>query len=331
VIHPSHDEPGWPELRAETVRLLRRAWRRPIVVTVAALACVASGLGLAAMRPLRARTAVVLRMTATDPTRPLGATWNSRALRGHVTEVVFSQQALRGVIRRHELYGFGMDGFDATAAIATLRERTTVEVAPNRMSALLPAAERPLSAYVRIAFDDANPERGRAVARELGRLVAATGHTQLREDARTAVFAHEVTAAGVRGLLGRLRVDEARARAVRGASLQDAVRAMEERMEREDQALGQARARLEAARSEDPRALDIDLLVPPTPAPAPRFGKRMGLVAIAATLLSLPLAALAVGAFDRGIYGTADVSRLGFPCLGRLPRRHGPGAGEEAA
>src|SRR5262245_3358706 len=163
-------EPGWTACWAEAVRLARRARRHmPLVGALAILAAVGA-LGAAARRPLRTRATVVLRLTETGGGGLGRIGGGDRALRGYVTEVAFTSARLRALAAR---LGTPIGG--SAAAVASLRARITVEVVQNHALALIPPAERPRSAHVRISYDDVDPGRARAMARELGNLLAATG------------------------------------------------------------------------------------------------------------------------------------------------------------
>src|SRR5262245_29603034 len=154
-------EPGAGTFLYETVRLVRRARRRPgAVLALTALAAVVTATMITFRSP-PVRATVVLRMTETEP-GATGIGWTGRALRGYVTEVALSRRRLRDVIDEQRLTSSA--GFAPATALATLQERITVEVIWNQAIALLPPEDRPRSAHVRISFEDKDPERALAVA-----------------------------------------------------------------------------------------------------------------------------------------------------------------------
>ncbi len=296
---------------AQSQRLLRRARRRPLAVGALAMLVTLAAAGLIARRPARHRAAVTLRFTDTDPKSRID--FGDRALRGHVTEVAFSQSRLVRVAEGHGLLGNG----DPSIAVSELRERITVEVIRNRSIALLPPAERPRSAHVRIAFDDADPVRARAVALDLARLVAASGHGQRRQMALAVQQQAQVTAAAARISLRRLRAEAARDRLAGDAEhrpLAAAISAAETRLADAEQGMRTTDLRMRG----DGPALEIEVLEPPPARPAPQPGRRAALAAVMAALAALPITALLVGAFDPRLYDGDDVRHLGLSCLGHI-------------
>jgi hypothetical protein len=316
-------EPGWADIGRQASRLARRARRRPALVAACTLAATAAVVTVVARRPMRPRVAVVLRMTETQPgvTR-LG--WTDRALRGYVTEVAFSQARLRELIRRRHLFrsAIAQEGMDG--AVALLRDRITVEVVQNHVIALIPPRDRPHSAHVRIAFEDADPVRGLEVAKDLGRLVESTGEAQRRADLAATLHRWQAGAERSRAEIRELRTQAAvlavaapndAAAAARLQSLREALRIAEARLDREEQSRIAARLALHAEVASG--ALEIELLPPPPPPPEPRRAVRCAAAGAAGLAFALPITVLLIGAFDRRVYLPEDLRDLGLRYLGR--------------
>jgi hypothetical protein len=323
-------DPSWAAFRAHSGRLFRRARRHvSLVFGLVALATLGA-LGLAALRPVRQSATVVLRMTE-DVKAPMRLAWNDRALRGYVSEVAFSQTQLLGVIERNRMFRNMPGRFDPILAVELLRERITVEVVQNHAIALVERDNRPRSAHVRIRYEDGDPARAVRVARELGELVVATGRGQQRQQTETSAALARADRDAARGALERLRLQatssaDFMAVPVRSLAempgLGDSVRQAQARLDRAEETLAQAERRLRGDADTDGSAESGGLhiqLVDTIPAPPPwPVGKKLAVVAAAASVFCFPLAALMVGAWDRRIYAAEDVRLLGVRCLGHL-------------
>jgi hypothetical protein len=315
-------DPSWAALRVHTGRLFRRArhhlW---MVFGMAALATLAA-LGVAARRPHRQTATVVLRMTE-DVKAPERMPWNDRALRGYVNEVALSQTALLALIDRHRMFRDKPGRFDPIQAVETLRDRIVVEVVQNHAIALVRRDSRPRSAHIRIKYQDGNPVRAVVIARELGELVVATGRRQQQQQAEAALRMANAEVEAARANLDDLRLQAGasslafRARSSRDVpGMADVFRLGQGRLDRAEENLDRARQRLQG--DFDDSALYIELLeIVPAPPPWP-VAKKLAVVAVAASLVCLPLAALLVGAWDRRIYAIEDLRHLGVRCLGHL-------------
>lgn len=322
-------EPGSSALAWETRRLWRRACRRGWLWAALCALIIIGALGATTRRPIRHTAKAVVRFTQTEPRNGSRTPWTDRSLRGYVTEVAFSQRRLLDIIERYRLDGGPGTPADPPLAISELREHIVVEVLQNRAISLLDPADRPRSAHVVIRFAHADRERARAVATDLARLVVATGQNQRRDDARQ--VADEAASAAENG---RVRVERLRRQAARLAqelaqtdaptaisAAREAVKAAETHQGRLEEArlMADLRLRAESERS----GLDITLLdAPPPRAPWP-LPRRLAAVGIGATVMALPICALLIGAFDRRVYMTDDLRRLGVPWLGHV---RGPGA-----
>jgi hypothetical protein len=319
-------DPSWAALSAHSGRLFRRArrhvWR---VLGLAALATLGV-LFMAARRPVRQTATVVLRMTE-DVKAPMRLPWNDKSLRGYVTEVALSQTGLLALIDRHRLFRVAPGSaqrIDPILAVELLRDRMNVEVVQNHAIALVPRDDRPRSAHVRISFQDSDPERAVKLARELGELVVATGRNQQAQQAQQAVLRASAEARAARGLVEGLLLQATspgmaafQARSSRDIpGLGDSLQLARARLDRAEEEL--ARAEQRARGESDQTALNVELLeTVPAPPPWPR-GKRLAVVAVTASLICFPLAALMVGAWDRRIYAVEDIRELGVRCLGHL-------------
>jgi hypothetical protein len=315
-------EPSAAAMRAESTRLFRRARRRPMWVLWLGAFVTFGAAAMAARKPVRQRATVVLRMTE-EARSQSQLSWTDKALRGYVNEVAFSNTALLNLIKQHKMFRSQAREFNAADALVQLRERIAVDVAQNHAIALLAPGDRPRSAHVRISYDDGNPPRAFAVAMDLGQLVVATGRGQQRRDAEVALKRASEEEAAARAALDQLRAEAASSvrLASRGQSgpsdipgLTQALRAARSRLDRAEADRVAANLRLDAPTG----ALDIELLgYAPSPPPWPR-ARKLAVVIGLTLLLSLPMAALLVGAFDRRIYAAEDVRRLGIPCLGHV-------------
>ncbi len=264
---------------------------------MAALAALGAAVapGLAAHRS-KPRVTVVLRVTDSDPAGARRTGFAHRALRGHITEVVLSQGRLSEVARRHAL------------AASDLRRRMTVEVIQNQAISLLPPAGRPRSAHVRIGIQDSDVHRAAAIALDLGRVAAATGHDRRRQEIEAALRRAELTAQEARSGLERALADPAQS-----SGSNAALARAQAREDRAFESLVGARLRHGGV-----GALEIDLLDPPAlPERRPQAAVAVGALT---AVLGLPLAALLVGAFDGRVHDARDAAGLGLVLLVSIPR-----------
>jgi hypothetical protein len=320
---PAAEEPSWAALGRHSGRLFRRARRHVRLVCGLAALATLGALGVAYRRPVRQRATVSLRLTEDAESSALP--WTDRALRGYVNEVALSQTQLARLIDRHHMFRQPGVKFDPIAAVATLRERIEVEVSQNHTISLIQRDNRPRSAYVHIKYDDGDPERVMVIARELGELMVEAGRSEQRRQAETAVRLATAEARAARAALQDLRAEATRAielapRQARSTEdipgLRDAVRLAQARLDRAEESVVNAGRRLRNQTFEG--GLDIQVLETVASPPPWGTGKRLGAVAVGASVICLPLAMLLVGAWDRRIYTAEDLRERGVRCLGHL-------------
>jgi hypothetical protein len=320
---PATEEPSWAALGRHSGRLFRRARRHVRLVSGLAALATLGVLVVAIRRPVRQRATVALRLTEDAESSALP--WTDRALRGYVNEVALSQTQLARLIDRHHMFRQAGVKFDPIAAVTTLRERIEVEVSQNHTISLIQRDNRPRSAYVRIKYDDGDPERALVIARELGELMVEAGRGEQRQQAETAVRLATAEARAARQVVADLRREATRtielapqqARSTADIpGLRDAVRLAETRLDRAEENVVIAGRRLRNQTFEG--GLDIALLETVADPPPWTTSKRLGALAAGASVICVPLTMLLVGAWDRRIYTAEDLRDRGVRCLGHL-------------
>jgi hypothetical protein len=298
------------------MRLSRRALARPLVTLAAALLLT----GLVVTREARKvrfyHSRVVFRVVGGDETP-------KRALRQLVQREVLSDETLLDLIKRHHID----DKLSPLDAVEYLRDdQIAMEIWRNP------------DTHVMLGFADRDPKLAYEIVCELMELVQArtANPAVARADrelqrardeegaAREALFA-------ARSSLARkeLTLLQARDRTRLVAEIEAGraqVAAGEQRLAQKEGASEAARALAQTARQQ--LSLRFEVVEPPRPQPLVADAwKRLLRLALLAFFLLLPLAALAVGAYDPTVRDAADLERLGIRPLGQVPGFPGDGVG----
>jgi hypothetical protein len=318
------DERRELQVGREVSRLARRAWRRPWLTGALGLTLFAVLLAVQVRKRSSYTATVRLMLTEGKGNEPARA---GRQVRRFVTDVALTSVRLTELVGRHQLGPeLGLEGARATSSLAVdlVRRRIGVEIADDHFLGPRYQGEGPRSARILVSFSSSRPERALAVARDLGAMVVAAEaagqigtlerrllHARQQADAQrraVALAAVQLAAASADGSLRGL-VD-------RGRGLQRTAEG-ERRLHEAQERVEEARLRLEAARLElGPRVQVVDRGEEPDHGLSP--GVRLARQIVLAALVSLPLAAILVGAYDRRIYDLEDLARAGFRGIAQL-------------
>jgi hypothetical protein len=306
-------EEGLPVVWRELRRLLHRAWARPLWTLGLTLAASALLLVREAQEERVYRTQVSFRVAG-------GEQLPAHTLREFVAGQIFDDDTLVDLMRRHGLGGTVLENKPQDALEWLREELLDVRVwhAP--------------AAHLEIGFRHRDPKLAYEAVCDLVELLAArTGNPavlaadrevqRLDEEAaavREQLFAARSGLSLKELVLLRARPGE-RPKLIAGI---DGLRAEAAGRERRLTALegdrDAARFRAQAARHQE--RLRFEVLEPPRPAPLrANPGRRLVKLGMLAFLLLLPLAAMAVGAYDPAVRDAGDLKRLGLRALGHVP------------
>jgi hypothetical protein len=316
-------EPGYFDLRKEVARLWSRARQRRkwVLLGAGALALLAT---LFTWRlPHKAQAHVSIRVTEVVDFRLPRSSWTDRELRSYVTDVAYTNQVLRGIYDR---YLRGQDRKkDPGRAVELLREQLEVQVVRNRIFTQMEGKTGPRSAHVLLKFAAPTTEQAVGVLQALVEPIIRTSAQRRRSEAAQEIQRASLSLVEAQRLLAELNhqafanagtpVRGARTSPVRLTALNEAIAEAQRRVERfaTDKDRAERRERSEKARP----GINFFIAEQGVRQPWPR-GTVVGGVALVVFLLSLPLAALVIGAFDPFIGSLEDIRRLGVPTLGRL-------------
>ena len=324
-------EPGLKEAAHEVQRVLRRAAARP-VVTLLATAVVVGLLSVMAVRKVTLhRARVILRVQERAFAGELALAFKGD-LANHIYEVVLSRARLLEVVERHKLYPSAHTLGD-DVAVSELRDALDVKEFRNYF--LIGRGDDNQFASVRIAISFTHPDYRVAadVVQDLAALVIEAEHQRRKTAiaaavqvadqavtlATTELEQRQTELASKRYLMVESEgADRARLQ-VEVVNLEQATRAYQALV---DQAqIQRERVALSAGAEERRLGVDVEvaqvILPPPPPASRTRF---LVVFAVLGLVMTLPLCAIAVGAFDSRVYDLEDVERLGLAGIGHVPR-----------
>jgi hypothetical protein len=328
-------EPGYFALRSEVARLWNRARRRRKWMLLGAGAAALVAALFTWRLPHKVQALVAIRVTEVVDFRLPRSTWTDRELRSYITDVAFTNEVLRGIYDR---YLRDQDRKrDASRAVELLREQLDVQVVRNRIVVQMEGKTGPRSAHVVLRFAAPTTEKAVGVLQALVDPIIRTSAQRRRSEAAQEIRRASLGLEEAQKLLVDLNqqavanagspVRGARTSPVRLTALNEAIAEAQRRVERfaADKEAAERRQRSEAARP----GINFHIAEQSVREPLPK-GAVVGGVALLVFLLSLPLAALVVGAFDPFIGSVEDIRRLGVPALGRLRHvrlRGGPQSG----
>jgi|GEM_PF-2533620 hypothetical protein len=307
-------------------RLLARSRCRPV-----ATACLAAGLALMifaaqARRPKLYEAEVGLLITE-GAFSPDGRPRPRGELRAFIKDVAFADARLDDLIAKRDLVR-RLGASDRAAALSRIRKLVKVHTWHDYFEGYRQRADPPRTARVTIGFSAPDPALALSVARDLGELVA---ETQTAHETQTLMAQID----GLRVAVGSASSESARqrdlleqaertlpARPDLGSLLR--VKQLARALESSEKAsrpiaaqLLEAQLHLRTAQQIGTRVQVVDPGIPPwhTPAKSERLVRQ----AVLASILSLPLAVILVGAFDPTIRDEQDLRRAGLRLLGRVP------------
>lgn len=325
------EEPGLRAMWRETMRLWRRALRRPLLVLAVPLAVSAWLAFTGARHKIPYSASVILVVTESDfdvrtTPRP------TRKLRAFVRDVAFSDAGLQAIATERGLYG-GLARRDPVWAVQKMRDDIDVEVSRNYFLKLRLGGEPLRSARIAISFRSSDPALAEQVVQDLVRLVieAEQEDRQTRADAVARASRKQLDLQ--REKLAEMRAEYAvkTARLHQGApstasypdggtvetleslivdigGLRESIRLLQESAERLEPYTMSLELRASMERGHVGMQFQIAEQPPPPPRPpAWQRGLRNG---VGALLVLLPLFALCVGAFDPRLRKAEDARRL---------------------
>ena len=317
-------EPGLREAWTELARMTRRAWARSWITLLLAVVVVGVFITRKALTPPMYPATLVLRVTETGLETAKASPRTAGRLKEYVTNAVFSDRALLTIMERHDLEP-SLRKRNTPLAIDEFRGSIEVDVSRNHFIDERQRGDPPRSARVALGYTTTTPQRALAVVRDLGDLIvsyeasrrtdqlfaASRFQAQLAEQldgeisARERQIAANLTAAigpsGVPADIGRLVASLNRLRLERrdiGKQRED----VELLGALERQQSGLKFERVDWHAEENPMSNE----------------QRLMLAAAIAFLITLPLCALAVGAFGSRVYDPDDIRRLGIHPLGLM-------------
>jgi hypothetical protein len=324
-----HDEVRSGGALAELRRLFQRATARPWRTLLVALALTGAVVGYRARKQRVYESKIVFRVVEGDLDLTTSPRTNGR-LREYVADVCFSNSRLASVIRARGLYP-GLGKRDMSLALEEMRDDLEVEVWRNYFIEGPRGPGDAREAHVAISYRGRNARDVYTVVRDLGNLIIDESERVREGQANAALQAadQEVIDAKMRletvqrdlvakeflRTRGSVTGDQRARLLVQTLGLQEQSLKLERTLEasqRQRQAL-YLRAQLEKKQL----GLRFDLVDPGRVAPAGISQKKLlAIIAVVIFILSLPIAAMAVGAFDDRIYVPSDVARLGLRALG---------------
>jgi hypothetical protein len=332
-------EPGFAEWRQELMRLWHRAKKRKLVVVIVAL-CMAGAVVLVRWRKQQSFAAsVTFRVTEGDSSAgPLTrlAPPPTKELREYVTSIALSSGKVVEVMKQHGIRNKMVEA-DPVKAVQLFREDLEVEVSRNYFIEEWQANK---SARLTMTYSAGTAQEAQAVVNDLAELVVADEARRRQAQVNAAVASADKTVSVVQR--------EVDARQTRLAQLEQALTTASAaqktligvEMNNLRAELPQALERLKTA--ENTRG-DLQLsLLAEEQSLSVRFDKvdesieavvrdatpaGLALLGLLIFCLSLPIAVMAVGAFDRRVYDLDDVGRLGLIPVGHVPPFRGDGLG----
>jgi hypothetical protein len=336
------EEPSWwSALAAELRRLWRRAAARPVVVALVALTMTGLVVMRVARRPQIAIAHVVIAVgegnlsSGRDPI-PVDQ------MQEYVQHALMPAGKLDALIEDLDLFPL-RHKLGPEFARQELADMIEVSVYRNYFLVDNYDPTRQRTARIEVAATGADPHVAFVIAERIAKIIVETSE-EVQESAAKSLSA---------------RADEILARArQRATTLDRAISAKEVALASAERAGTPAQiaglraelAQLAIVQHEDQRklaqlqndvqmdrieagamaaGLDLQLEIVSERQPLPDTGHsvRLGIIAIVVLIMMVPVAAVAIGAFDPRVHDTGDVTRLGFSSLGHLPGFAGDGIG----
>jgi uncharacterized protein involved in exopolysaccharide biosynthesis len=326
------------DVRRELRRLARRSVARPFRTLLLALLCTAAVVGVRARKNRSYESCAVIRAVESDldaATAPRPA----RELRLYVLEVAFSNQRLLDVITTFNIYQKQMQR-DPLFAVESFRDDLEVEVWRNYFLETRQLGEAGRSARIAISYRHSDPTMARDVTAALANLLVQEAALSRTREAEAGMAQARANADAMRTELldrnNRLRRAE--------RQLQSALGPERARLalERNDQLkqIATLETRLKALVAEETErglrvrmeesnlGLRFEVVDAPRKArPGLSKARELTLLGCILFLFILPLAGIAVGAFDARVHTAEDLRRLGLVVMGHVPPFDGAAVG----
>jgi hypothetical protein len=313
----------------ELRRLLLRAAARPWLTLTLTLLATGAVVAYRARKQQVYESRIAFRVVEGDVDAGSTPSTNGR-LREYVADVCFSTTRLLSVIRARGLYP-GLAKRDPSLAVEEMRDDLNIEVWRNYF---IEGAAGPegREARVAISYQGRDSQQVYDVVRDLGHLVTEAEATSRREQADSALMATDDEVADAKAILEKAQTDlvakqflrvraqtpaQASQLLVQSIDLEQAMPKLERQLEAAQKRRNRVYMRAQLERKQ--LGLRFELIDQGRAAAAGISRKKLlAFVAVAMFCFSLPLAMIAVGAFDDRIYRTVDVQRLGLRALGGL-------------
>ncbi len=313
----------------EIKRLIDRAYRRKLLVLFIAL-CGAALLGVREHRRQRTYPATVVLSATEGEHAENGVAHQNANLTDYVFYAVFTDRALSELMEKH---GHRPDLKDKNPRLRLDQFRDLIDISVYKNEFTVPryAGSPPRAANIGIEFRYQDPDQALQIARELGDLVITRDAENRRERLESDLHTATESLSVANGEVNRMTRELAMARADFDAAvgrlgtervrLESAEKGLVEALTRQKQALDE-KNRVESRKNADKQSLELRFDRVDWGAPKIAVLKPVAIakVAIPTFFLLLPLAALAVGAFDRRVYDERDLPRLGLRSLGYVRR-----------
>lgn len=323
------DEPAGHEWIVETLRLVRRAGRRPLVTSASALLAAAALFGLQLRQPpvFAARAELLLRESALSTDR---ARVSRADLRGFVENVAFTSSGLQEVMDKHGLFRRAA-ARSPVLALEEMRKSIEVDILQNYLAEDRLERAPSRSARIVITFSDDDPDQAAVVVRDLGLLVARAELGRHTEKARQQAGLASAAVAEAREeasrTQGELAAMEAAAAEAPGKILPAQrvkiafLRAWLAKVEARRSKLEQEHVQMDLTAAAEEKQAGTRVHLASVQAETGRPNRELQWLrnkAAIAGATGLTLALLLVGAFDPRLYDAGDVRRAGSLSLGTL-------------
>lgn len=313
----------------ELRRLLLRAAARPWLTLALTLLATGAVVAYRARKQQVYESRIAFRVVEGDVDAGSSPSTNGR-LREYVADVCFSTSRLLSVIRARGLYP-GLTKRDPSLAVEEMRDDLNIEVWRNYF---IEGAAGPegREARVAISYQGRDPRQVYDVVRDLGHLVTEAEATSRRDEADSALMAADDEVADAKAILEKAQSDlvakqflrvraqtpaQAAQLLVQSIDLEQGMPKLERQLEAAQKRRNRVYMRAQLERKQ--LGLRFEQTDPGRVAAAGISRKKLlAFVAVAMFFFSLPLAMIAVGAFDDRIYRTIDVQRLGLRALGGM-------------
>lgn len=325
-------EPGFRETLSELGRLLRRATYRKGLVVLITIAITA----LLVVRSARKETnyGARVRLLVTESTVEAESRETERGSRIHtndklrdfIVNAAFTDGKVLEVFKKNKHRERDIEN-NPRLVLQSFREDVEVEVANNHF--LEEPTGVPRTANISIGIMMQDPEKALAIARSLGDLVVERDGAYRKEayDAARSIAGYQLKLVNDRIDEAQRALADARTRGqfakTRGeeAYWRVQTRAYGNRLELLGYELTEVRNRYEEIRMMDNAgAMGLRFERIDWGAPETRVNKKAAVIrfGIIVLIMSFPFVAMAVGGFDRRVYDSGDVRRLGLKPLGTV-------------